>query len=148
MSKTVNKTDLLLGIVFIISGLIIKFQVTELAFKVKIFPTIVLFIMIIEGIILIINAIVSNKKPLKVVIMKEELIVIFMLIVLFICFNIIGFYISIFLFQIVIYLYINKNYNRSTLVSSILFSLISTIVLYITFGYLIGLVMPKGLMFD
>lgn len=148
--KGLLNLDLIIGISFILFTLILFLQTIGLPTDVVMFPQIILTFMVLTGCWLIfksINKPVGNKKEYPIIFTRKTVIVSFSLLILYFLLNRLGFYFSLFLYVILLYLYIGRIWNLKTMIKGMIFSASLIMLLYFIFYVLMNLRTPKGILF-
>jgi len=150
IQNMLKNSDFIVSIIFLLLGFILLQQTIVIKEEQsRLFPWIGVIIFFISGVSLMAGAIKKkgrddNNKELKFG--KKELIVFSMLIVNYFTLKMLGFYTSIFLLLVFVYLCIEDSWSKGAIKSSIIFSLVFTVILYLVFAIFLKIVIPAGLL--
>lgn len=149
--SVLKNNDFIAGVVIVLFSVVSLLQIQGLKNShSKIFPYATLAIVLISGINLLVQPFINQKKQCETkqkLFGKKELIMLAVLGVACFLIKILGFYTSIFLLIFFSYLYVEGTWSETAVKAALLYSVICTILLYVSFSVLLGMVTPTGLFF-
>ncbi|KJS82599.1 MAG: hypothetical protein JM58_14685 [Peptococcaceae bacterium BICA1-8] len=142
-----NKKDFFTGISFLVISLLIYIQTTTLPPEAALFPRISISIISLTGIVILVKSLKSKVRKSSTIMSKNVIIAFIGLLVTYFLLKILGFYSTVFLFILFMFLHIKKERKLITVLKASIFSLFSTIILYLAFYKVMSLMTPTGLLF-
>lgn len=114
----------------------------------RLLPIMVLVIMLVSGVALLFESIRHKESgaPVKnLLFTKKEILAVVILCAFYMLINVLGFYSALFLMSTGISLLIWNCKSKKDLVKLLIYNVVLTIVLYVSFSILFGMVMPSGI---
>jgi len=142
--------DFIMGLVIVFCSLLVLLKVSQLPSKTAFFPKIVIGIMGFTGLVLLIQSYLnytnSDKQTKKISLNIDIIIVSISLVITWGLLKVLGFYTSIGLLTLFLFVYSCKKINRGTLLRGVIFTITLSAVLFLTFQVFMGLPTPKGIL--
>jgi len=150
-TKGISKNnDFMVALLFLVIGAALLQQALLITVEQsRIFPYAAIGIILISGIALLFRSFSHKPEQDSTNVFKfskKELVILALMIITYFATSLIGFFISIYLFLIVSYLYIEGTWSRSAFKTSLLFNTVLIIILYVCFSVFLGMVTPNGLL--
>lgn len=114
----------------------------------RLLPIMVLVIMLVSGVALLFESIRHKESgaPVKnLFFTKKEILAVVILCAFYMLINVLGFYSALFLMSTGISLLIWNCKSKKDLIKLLIYNVVLTIVLYVSFSILFGMVMPSGI---
>ncbi|MBR1918631.1 MAG: tripartite tricarboxylate transporter TctB family protein [Spirochaetales bacterium] len=147
--KVFRNADFCLGLIFIAVSLLVFSQVIRIKVaESRIFPTISGSVIGIAGLSLCFSSFrQKNFKDITEILPKlKQIVMIAILLVFYPLFSLLGFYTTIFLILISLNIAISYPMNRSKWAFTIVYSTMLSIICYLVFHIVLGLITPTGLL--
>lgn len=143
-----KNTDFIVAIVFMVFGAALLQQTLAINNnQSRIFPYAAVVIVFVSAISLGIEAFTGKgAQNCSALINKKDIIMLLMLAGAYMLAEILGFYSSILLFLIFSFLYVEGTWSKAAVKSSLIFNIVLTIILYVSFAVLLGMITPTGLL--
>lgn len=137
------------GLVFLVFSIALYMSVTTLPEDVALFPKVILIVMGLTSASFIIKSTTaSGKERTEEKLFNLDLIImIIALITTYLLLNILGFYVSVTLLAMFVFIFIDKSYNKNSYIKGVILSLVIMSVLYFIFKGAMNLITPEGLFF-
>ena len=149
--ETYKKNDFIVGLFFIIFDILILLEIVLNIsnHQSKIFPAIAVVIIGLSGLALIVSAVFkrSKEKQNSLIYKRIELLLIGLLLVYYFAMQMIGFYTTTLLFLVFTFLIVERSWSKRAFKTAVIYSLIITVTIYVSFSIFLRMMMPAGILF-